>query len=500
MTNSIYKIANKTTKLLYKDEKCIYENLDKIEKRVKRINNKLNNDKVINFNTDIYDEESMAEFFAIWIKSIDDKVIDGSNRKFLDNLGKLDWSIDIDDAYAVFISKECNKESKKLQNIKMECRDISNYIMVCKRHLRDIIRHGSNSYLLRYEEAKSLLDEFLRGNIEEGLMQNIKWLKITEELFSDLLIQTFTYGVANNGTIKVERKEELLKNLKTIIESFSVATDSKSIYDVCDDFAIRLFYLNRRKELETEVDIVNRLIEQNKEEKYEKYPLDKFQCKGRIIKILESQENYIKRFLSEIFQSIDFSKYTLENCQIELEKILTQSEGRNIQSVLDIRKLKEIITEGNEKEKTIRFKEKLELSWSYCYFLQRYAGRQLLPFYLQHIKVIYREIFVDKIKLNNRTTHTIMKDLEYRIKKDLEIQRSLGHDRESYFLLEKISRGFYREKSNINMYNYIGEIRIVYYNKILKIYQFKNVEEALCYMKKFIEYVDEAVRRELSKI
>jgi len=496
----INKVANITAKLLYKDKQCVYENLDKVEKRVKRINDKLNNDKVLNFNTNIYNEESLAEFFALWIESVEDESIGGSNRKILDNLGKLDWSIDMENAYAIFISREFDKRSVRAQNIYKDCIATNDYIKNCKNELRNRIRYGCEEYLVRYKQAKQLMDQYVNINVNEGLIDKVKKFKITEEVFSHLLIQTFIYGIANNQNIGFEMKEKLLKNLKKIIDAFEVVNGSESGYGVCNDFAIKLFYLNRRKELETEVDIVNRLIEQSKEEGYVKYPLDKYKCDGRIIKVLESKENYIKNFLNRCSKTDDFSKYTLENCQIELEKILTLSEGKKIHSVLDIKELKEIITEGDEKEKTVRFKEKLEMSWRYCEFLQKYAGRQLLPFYLQHIKVIYKEIFIDKMKFNKRTAHTIMLDLEERVRKDLDAQKSLGHDRESYFLLEKINRGFYREKGNLSMYNHMGDIRIAYYSKILKIYQFMNIEEALCYMKRFIEYINEEVRNELSGI
>ena len=500
MGNNLYKIANKTTKLLYSDKKCVYENLGKIEKRVERINYKFKNNEMLNFNIDSYDEESLAEFFAVLIKSIDYQIINGVNRKFLDNLSKLDWSIDMDNAYAIFISKECNVESQKTKNIIENCRYINNYIMEYKSYLRAIIRQKDSEGLIKYKQAKEILDGFLKSNIEKELVDNLNKLKIIEELFSDLLIQTIIYEIANNKNVEIEKKEELLKNLKSSIDSFDIVKESNSTYGVFNDFAIRLFYLNRKKELETEVDIVRKLIIQNKEETYNRYPLDKFQCNGRIIRILESQERYIKNFLNMIDPLIDYSVYTLDKCQIELENILTSTEGEDIQSVLNIQELKEIITEGDKKVKNIRFKEKLELSWSYCDFLQKYAGRNLLPFYLQHIKVIYREIFIDKMKFNNRTTHTIMQDLQERIINDLESQKLLGHNKESYFLLEKISRGFYREKNNIDMYNIIGDIRIAYYNKILKIYKFNSIEEAICCMIGFIEYIDKEVIDILSKI
>lgn len=501
MSKNIYEVINKTTKLLYDDKKSVYANLDKIEKRVTRICNKLETNEILDFNTDIYDEDSRAKFFATWIEILDNDIIQGSNRKLLDNICKLDWAVNMDEAYAIFISEEYIEKSEEISDIKIECNCTSNYIEHCKSRLRTKIRYGDDDFLLRYEQTKKLLNNFLENEAEKKLFYYLKWLKITEELFSDVLMQILVYGIANNQEIIVEKREELLKSIKMKIESFEIETNIKEGYGIFDDFAIKLCYLNRRKELMTEVDVVNELIKQNREKDYAKYPLDKFKCNDKIIKIIESKEDYIKEFLNQIPGQVnDYSNFTLEDCQIELEKVLFFSEKRKIESVQKIQELKEIITEGNTKEKTSRFKKKLEYSWDYCDFLQKYAGRQLLPFYLQHIKVIYREIIVDKIKFNNRTTHTIMKDLEERISKNLGNEKMIGHNQESYFVLEKINRGFYREKGNIDMYNYMGDIRVAYYNKILQIYELKNVEEALSCMNKFIGYIDIAMLEELSKI
>lgn len=505
MAMKIYEVANMTTKLLYENKKEVYENLDKVEKQVIRICGKLEQDKILQFNTDMYDKDCRAKFFATWIKILEDNVIGGSNRELLNNICKLEWSVNIDDAFAIFISEKYIEKPKDIHDMILKCTRINAFIEHCKNRLRKEIRHGGKNILFRYKQARNLMDEFLEGYNEKELFDWIQLLKITEELFSDLLMQILIYGIANNQEIIVEKKEETLKQVKTQISSLKIEVNTVNSYGIFGDFAVKLCYLNRRKELMTEVAVVNELIKQNRENNYVKYPLDEFQCNGKIIKIIESKEKDIKsllqRYVYYIYGQVnDYSDYTLDDCQFELEKILSFSEKRNIESVKDIKELKDIITEGDTKEKTVRFKEKLEASWGYCDFIQEYAGREILPFYLQHIKVIYREIIVDKIKFNNRTTHIIMKDLIEKIEKNVQNGKYISHDQESYFLLEKVSRGLHREKGNIDMYNYMGDIRIAYYQKILEIYQFMDVKDALSCLKKLIEYIDETMREALSKI
>lgn len=504
MAMNIYEVANITTKLLYKNKKEVYENLDKIEKKVIRICDKLEKNKIINFNTDIYDKNSRAKFFAIWIKILESNIIDGSNRELLNNICKLDWSINMDKVFAIFISENFVEKPKDISTIISKCIMVNNYIENCRICLRKQIRYVDNNVLLRYKLARNFMDEFLKGYEVKELFDLIQLLKITEKLFSDLLMQTLIYGIANNQNIIFKKKEKMLKQIKEEISSLKLSENNANNYDIFDDFAIRLCYLNRRKELMTEVNVVNELIKQNKGKNYVKYPLDEFKCNGRFIKIIESKEKDIKSFLQYVYYRLvgqikDYSNYTLENCQAELEKILSFTEQRNIEFVQDIKELKNIITEGNVKEKTVRFKEKLEVSWDYCKFLHKYAGRKILPFYLQHIKVIYREIIQDKIKFNNRTTHVIMKDLMERVYNDVQNKKIIGHNRESYFLLEKINRGLYREKNNIDIYNYMGDIRITYYQKILEIYNYKNIKDALCSLKEIIESIDVIMIKVLSK-
>lgn len=93
--------------------------------------------------------------------------------------------------------------------------------------------------------------------------------------------------------------------------------------------------------------------------------------------------------------------------------------------------------------------------------LECITGRNLSPDYLQHVKVVYREIFEDHLRFNNRQARTIVRCL---LSKDIPYFEQI---KESIFLREKISRGLFRELGYLDEYHLKNEIQRKYYDLVL---------------------------------
>ena len=88
-----------------------------------------------------------------------------------------------------------------------------------------------------------------------------------------------------------------------------------------------------------------------------------------------------------------------------------QCRQRYVKEIETKKELQEIILEGkNDKEE--RFNKNLSDVGDLMDLLRRKAGRNLFPEYLQHIKVVYREIIEDPLKYNNKQSRTIMRNFE----------------------------------------------------------------------------------------
>lgn len=509
MENEIYKVINLTTKMLYeKDE--VYENLDKVEKHVKRLranfkcesSNKIN---VFDFNLDKYSVEDNAKFFALWIQILEENSVSGSNRELISNLFKMDWSINMYELFSVFFTQNVNTVSHDVNEVITQLNKLDSSIGDFEEKIMKIIRYSNCACQLKYRKSSEILREIQTEYSSRTLSDKIKLFMLIEKVFTYMFIQTITYEIANNEKVEYQTRIGILQRIKENIDSFDIKENKENSYGICEDFAITIGYLNRKKELVTESSIFEMLNKQIREENYNKYPKDEYKCNGRIIGIIPSKLNQVKKILSNMYyennkSKKDYSKYTLDECQKELEKVLKANGYKRIESVINIKELKNIITEGNTKEKTVRFKEKLELSWDYCCFLRQYAGRKIRPFYLQHIKNIYREIIIDKIMFNNKTAHTILKNLKERIDGSIVNEEKDWYNQESYYISEKITRGFYRERGTIDIYTCITDIRMIYYRKILEIYKVSDIKEALLYLSNYIKLIDSIMEKKLSEI
>ena len=127
------------------------------------------------------------------------------------------------------------------------------------------------------------------------------------------------------------------------------------------------------------------------------------------------------------------------------------------------KELRNIVLEGGE-EKEERFNKNLEDVQHLIVLLNSITGRELSAEYLQHVKVVYREIIEDDLKYNNRQSRTIMRNIE---KKDIPFFES---ERETFFIREKISRGLMREKGYTDEYILKNKLQASFYTTVLKLF------------------------------
>ena len=134
---------------------------------------------------------------------------------------------------------------------------------------------------------------------------------------------------------------------------------------------------------------------------------------------------------------------------------------RYIEDIKMKKELREIILEGKS-EKEERFNKRLQDAQYMVIFLANHAGRQLDAEYLQHIKVVYREIIEDDLEYNGIQSRGILKRLQ---KDESPYIKAL---KDTLFIREKISRGLMREKGYSELYILKNQIQCNYYNTVLK--------------------------------
>ena len=140
-----------------------------------------------------------------------------------------------------------------------------------------------------------------------------------------------------------------------------------------------------------------------------------------------------------------------------------QCKKRYLKEIGTKKELRHIILEG-EQEKEERFNRNMEDIQHLIVLLDSITGRELSAEYLQHVKVVYREILEDDIRYNGKQARTIMRNIE---KKEIPYFES---EREAYFIREKISRGLMREKGYTEEYLIKNKIQSSLYSTILKLF------------------------------
>ncbi len=152
--------------------------------------------------------------------------------------------------------------------------------------------------------------------------------------------------------------------------------------------------------------------------------------------------------------------------------------------------LQEIITEGQH---SYDYNTKLDITRKFIRVMHDYGNRQCFPNCPQDLKTYYREIFMSKVKYKGKQASTIVQEYLGKIETSGAIE-PFDKDSQYMFVREKISRGYFREKNNLDMYFLKADIEKALYNLLVKLYLFYDFSIIL----EFIYEVNREFLRSLS--
>ncbi|MEG0774356.1 hypothetical protein [Clostridium sp.] len=411
--------------------------IDKTYNKIKYLYNNLINDDIFEFKIEKFSEYEQTLFLAELLKIMDsqkdffntENAKKVPNRNILGNLKKEDMDLELEILIDSFIKTEHKSPyfTPNLPSIKgIYYASYENKSMI-RHHLRHSIDNCEKSLQEAYEpiiEYANSADEELnlfKGNGLENLKQEMLVTYLIEDTCSYLFLQGIIYLIIKNNVLDSIQKKKSMLDIYELIKNINNNEEfkcDKENFGIFNSFAVYLFKLNRRNELKNYIDIIE-VLEQEMNEDQEKFK--------------------------------DVNKEYMCN-QRWIKEIKTKKELMNI------------ILEGKE-EKIERFNEKLQRCNKVIEFLRNNAGRELYEDYLQHIKVVYREVIESKIKYNNKSANTIVRNLL----KTNEAPKFTSI-KESLFIREKLSRGFFREDGLIEVYKLKNYIQKELYKITLKIY------------------------------
>ena len=156
----------------------------------------------------------------------------------------------------------------------------------------------------------------------------------------------------------------------------------------------------------------------------------------------------------------------------------------------ELSNLQEIITEGQH---SYDYNIKLGTTRKFIRVMHDYGGRQCFSNCPQDLKTYYRELFMSKVKYKGKQASTIVQEYLTKIETSGEIE---PFDKKSHYIFvrEKISRGYFREKNNLDMYFLKADIEKALYNLLVKLYLFYDFSTIL----EFIYEVNRELLRSLS--
>lgn len=393
--NDLYKIAE----MIYKNQTNSSENniktgIDRVYNRIKTVcTSIMSMDDSVSFDLNQFNKQEIVEFLGDLIYLLDsqnpqignnkNKEQKNPNRKMIYNIANGDVDLDINNLIVSFMKKgysrsKCNSNSfvpkfyyDKQQRI-VEMNKFTDEQRWIIRHVttmsdkEKIIKCMDNVFVYINESLNSLNEE--RNGEMYNPMIALHVITYIIQLFNDVFFQIMQYLIIANEKYSKEKKLDILNSIlsraKEIGNEFDPKCDKAEKFNIFWSFAVYLGYLEKRNELVTYVEVLNLLTEQMEKEDYICEIPDEFQCK----------EHYLKDFK-------------------------TKKEYRNI------------ILEGKE-EKEERFNERMNDCTDLCKQLFVMAGRELCPDYLQHIKVVYREIIEDPLKYNGKQSRTILRNFE----------------------------------------------------------------------------------------
>ncbi|WP_430883320.1 hypothetical protein [Fusibacter sp. JL216-2] len=432
--STLYKIS----KDIVSQGTCDYDDVDNLYSRLRNIISNLTESKYFKFDFDHFSILDKTEFISYFINLLDSEFdILGvarrnaifPNRKLISNLNRIDADFEYLPLIEYFLQSKYPNEIDilkiksefdpigRLRKVNDKTREIRTYEVDSKEKFNEIYMNLLSSYNKTECFSSELNDDYF-----SKLITRLFEIDTIEQGFVYVLFQTINYKfVTNSNLSNVERLDKLKlieAKINDMYEEYSSKETSNRNQNIIISFIIYIFFMKRRNQYKTEAS-VQEILESQFEEKDNIFnPIDEeYQCK--------------QRYLS------DFE---------------------------DDAEIMNIILEGS-KERPKRFEENLNNSGELCDLLSNYAGRQLNKGYLQHIKVVYREMILDKVKFDNRNARTILRNIS-KSDEDFNFEKF----KESIFINEKISRGFFREVGYVEEYRIKNRIQKKYYQLIDYVY------------------------------
>lgn len=429
----IYKLAGKI------EETGEYENREAIFRRLKNVISSI--EEQLNFCLDLFSDEKVTEFLIYLMKILDspNKVLGDEkkgqtnpNRKMIYNIANADIDLPLDSLITEYLKKgfyESEYCNSCEMNFDINEETESPYRNRYKEEFRQIIRYERGT---AYSKAKKCFDSFSKYTVDAYNEENGKRrdksiynpllslfiLRNINETFCDIYMQSVIYLIMDKVGMESEDKLKHLINIRNrtdeLVNNYAPDKKGEVEYNIFWQFAVNLFVIDKRNELMTYNEVFEVLNNQMKNRDYSMNIPEEYQCKQRYLCDFEHKKDYMN-----------------------------------------------IILEG-KKEKEERFATNLEECQKLCTQLFLIAGRKLDFQYLQHVKVVYREVIEDKTEYNNKQARTILRNFEKKEKPHFDSIK------ESIFLREKISRGFMREKGFAELYVVKNEIQTILYNAVIK--------------------------------
>lgn len=347
-------------------------------------------------------------------------------NKLLSNLNK----ITVDNKDSTVDSKWRNFEFFYIKEQKQS--DFSAQNNINKEIYRNIIRKNPrNAKEISYKFKKQI--EYLKKS------NNLSDLSAAIDLSSDIILQMINYWVITFEDITFEKKvilankiEAYLLNLEKKIIELGIKNNLE--LDLADAVTIFVEFLERRNDFGEYINVINELMEEEKND-------------------------------SEFFDIIP-NVYKL-----------------NKRSLYDNIKYKEIILEGKHID---QFNKKLENTKEAIDIFQKYGGRIADTTNLLDQKVYFREIYLSNSKYKVKASTIIRKMLEGY--KNNGNPNSYDKASEYLFLREKISRGYFRETSSLELYHLKNKLQKIVYKTL--------ITSMLCYNYQCsLDYIDELIER-----
>jgi len=349
------------------------------------------------------------------------------NKKLIHNLQKEDVDCALDYIVKRFIATgtDFSERTSFIPVIDLNKQEANNSLAEQQMEYAGFIRLNAGL------DANDLISNVLRNYLNgfRGQVRDIKmryegkWLNLIEaqyvlyvalELFNYVFFQLINYYVIDAADISDEKKVDILNRL--INKKPRKSKKEKRKQNIYLSFGTYLFYLEQRNRYATYSEIMDVLYSQMSGEDYVHEVDEKYQCNQRFV------------------------------CDIGSKK-----------------ELRNIILEGKT-EKEERFNKNVEDCKYLMEYLRRAAGRHIYPEYLQHIKVVYREIIEDDLTYHGRQARTILRNL-------MSSNGKFDNEKDTYFIREKISRGFFREKGLSKLYMLRIEFQKQYYESVLSAFE-----------------------------